>query len=105
MAMMRGLLPHRLWRCAVSTLPFGTRPPGAGLRPCPGGWFLLVLFLQSSCATVPRTHGAGTGEPGLGSATVYVVDFMEPGASNPQPVPIPRSEFQRAFQRLARDVR
>jgi hypothetical protein len=36
---------------------------------------------------------------------VYVAGFMEPGAVTTRPVPIPRPEFQQAFQRLARDVR
>lgn len=77
-----------------------------------GGWFLLLLFLQSACATrrAPGSptvgdHHASWIEPGLESATVYEVDFMEPGARALRPVPIPRLEFQRAFQRLARNVR
>ncbi|OJH41279.1 hypothetical protein BON30_10420 [Cystobacter ferrugineus] len=48
---------------------------------------------------------AATAEPGLESATVYDVDFLEPGAVATRPVPIPRAEFQRAFLRLSRDVR
>jgi hypothetical protein len=48
---------------------------------------------------------ATTAEPGLESATVYVVDFMEPGAVATRPVTIPSTEFQQAFQRLAHDVR
>nr|WP_257461919.1 hypothetical protein [Archangium lipolyticum] len=47
---------------------------------------------------------AATVEPGLESATVYVVDFMEPGAVATRPVPIPRAEFQQAFLRLSRDA-
>ncbi len=39
----------------MSTRRVGPRPPGAQLRPLMGGWFLLVLLLQSACATgVPR---------------------------------------------------
>nr|WP_239015169.1 hypothetical protein [Archangium violaceum] len=109
----------------MSTRLLGLRPPDARLRPLLGGWFLLVLFLQASCATrTPpgsllvgyRFHSltpppalkepvAPTAEPGLESATVYAVDFMEPGNVATRPVPIPRAEFQQAFQRLARDVR
>ncbi|QRN94344.1 hypothetical protein JRI60_35155 [Archangium violaceum] len=109
----------------MSTRPVGTRPPGARLRPFLGGWFLLVLFLQASCATgtppgsllvgyrsnsltpppAPKERVTSTVEPGFESATVYVVDFMEPGAITTRPVPIPRPEFQQAIQRLARDVR
>jgi hypothetical protein len=90
-----------------------------------GGWFLLVLFLQSACATgvprggmlvglrhnsltpppAPRERIPLTPEPGLESATVYAVDFLEPGAVSTQPVPIPRAEFQPAVQRLFVDVR
>jgi len=39
----------------VSTHLVGPRPPGARLRPLLGGWFLLVLVLQSACTTgAPR---------------------------------------------------
>jgi hypothetical protein len=91
-----------------------------------GGWFLLVLFL-SACATgvppggrmmgssyryrsltpppAPKERVAVTAEPGFESTTVYVADFIEPGTGATRPVPIPRVEFQQAFQRLARDVR
>jgi hypothetical protein len=48
---------------------------------------------------------AATAEPGLESATVYDVDFLEPGSIVTRPVPIPRAEFQQAFLRLAHDVR
>jgi hypothetical protein len=48
---------------------------------------------------------AATAEPGLESATVYVVDFLAPGSLATRPVPIARAGFQHAFQRLAQDVR
>jgi hypothetical protein len=48
---------------------------------------------------------AATAEPGLELASVYVVDFLEPGTLVTRPVRIARAEFQQAFQRLARDVR
>ncbi|OJH38428.1 hypothetical protein BON30_25230 [Cystobacter ferrugineus] len=48
---------------------------------------------------------AVTAEPGLESATVYVVDFLEPGTVVTRPVRISRAEFQQAFLRLSRDVR
>ncbi|QRK11178.1 hypothetical protein JQX13_14545 [Archangium violaceum] len=102
----------------------GARPSGARLSPCFGVWALIVLF-QFACATgtphgsllvgyrynpltsppAPHVRVAATAEPGLESAPVYVVDFMEPGNVATRPVPIPRAEFQQAFQRLARDVR
>jgi hypothetical protein len=53
----------------------------------------------------PKERVAPAAEPGLESATVYVVDFLEPGAVATRPVPIPRAEFQQAFLRLSRDVR
>ena len=43
--------PHHDWRCTLSPRPPGSRQPGARLRPLLGGWFLLVLFLHSACAT------------------------------------------------------
>ena len=71
-----------------------------------GGWFLLVLILHSACATsVPRGRIALTPAPGLESASVYAVDFLEPGGVATRPVPIPRAEFQPAVQRLLVDVR
>ncbi|QRK11186.1 hypothetical protein JQX13_14585 [Archangium violaceum] len=89
-----------------------------------GAWALIVFF-QFACATgAPHggllegyrhgsltppsalpARGAVTAEPGLESATAYVVDFMEPGTVATRPVPIPRAEFQRTFLRLSRDVR
>jgi len=75
-------------------------PRLVGPRPWLGGWLLLILFLQAACATgVPRgsplgghrskslasppapTERAALGEePGLESASVYSLDFLEPGA-------------------------
>jgi hypothetical protein len=46
-----------------------------------------------------------TPEPGLESASVYAVDFLELGAVTTSPVPIARAEFQPAVQRLFVDVR
>ncbi|HEX8536998.1 MAG TPA: hypothetical protein VF664_06005, partial [Cystobacter sp.] len=104
----------------MSTPLSGPRPPGVSLHPLLGGWLLLVLFLQSACATgtsrsrsldsptppsVPKRREASTAEPGLESATVYGVDFLEPGSVPTSPVRISRAEFQQAFLRLSRDVR
>ncbi len=52
-----------------------------------------------------RERIALTPEPGLESASVYAVDFVEPGAVSTRPVPLPRAEFQPAVQRLFVDVR
>jgi len=98
-----------------------TRPTWRSTAPLLGGWILLVLVLQASCARgippgslladhplrrlqIPKEHVASAGESGLASASVYVVDFMDPGTTT-RPVPIPRTEFQQAFRRLAHDVR
>ncbi|EPX59552.1 hypothetical protein D187_003042 [Cystobacter fuscus DSM 2262] len=98
------------------------RPTSARLGPCVGAWTLLTLLFACATGTprgsfvayrfnsltpppAPQEHVAATAEPGLESATVYVVDFMEPGAVATRPVPIPKAEFQRAFLRLSRDVR
>ncbi|MFY0582240.1 hypothetical protein ACN28S_55350 [Cystobacter fuscus] len=94
----------------MSNRPAGPCPPAAQLRLLLGGWFLLVLvpvlFLQSACATTaPKGGEALPAEPGLESATVYEVDFLEPVAVVTRPVRISRAEFQRAFQRLSREVR
>nr|WP_275424886.1 hypothetical protein [Archangium violaceum] len=108
----------------MSTRLPGARPKGAHLSPCFGAWALIVLF-QFACATgtphgsllvgyrcnsltlpaVTKVRVAAKAGPGLESATVYVVDFMEPGNVATWLVPIPRAEFQQAFQRLARGVR
>ncbi len=107
----------------MSTHHPGARPTGARLGPCFGAWTLIVLF-QFACATgtprgsfvayrnnsltpppAPKERVAATAEPGLESATVYVVDFLEPSTVATRPVAIPRAEFQQAFLRLSRDVR
>jgi len=86
----------------------GPRSPGASLRPLLGGWFLLVLFLHGACATAPSAPLERillTPEPGLEGASVYAVDFVEPGAVSTRPVSIAKVEFQPAVQRLLVDVR
>jgi hypothetical protein len=53
----------------------------------------------------PPERIALTPEPGLEGASIYAVDFVEPGAVSTRPVPIARAEFQPAVQRLFADVR
>ncbi|HEX8820437.1 MAG TPA: hypothetical protein VF794_10960 [Archangium sp.] len=53
----------------------------------------------------PRERISLAPEPGLESASVYAVGFLEPGAVATRPVSLPRAEFQQAVQRLSRDVR
>ena len=54
---------------------------------------------------VPQARVALAAEPGLEAATVFVVEFLEPGPVATRPVPISQAEFQRAFQRLSRELR
>ncbi|WP_095989548.1 hypothetical protein [Cystobacter fuscus] len=101
----------------------GARLTSARRSPFLGAGALLVLS-QLSCATgtprnsfvahhsnsltpppAPKEKVATTAEPGLESATMYVVDFLEPGNVATRPVPLPRAEFQQAFLRLSRDVK
>ncbi|MCY1073554.1 hypothetical protein OV287_03575 [Archangium sp. miwbw1] len=109
----------------MSTRLAGARPAGAPLGSCAGAYALIVLVFQLACATgnphggsvagarhhslmsppAPRERVDSPVEPGLESASVYEVEFLEPGAVTTRPVRIPRVEFQRAFHRLARDVR
>ncbi len=91
----------------MSTHLVAPRHAGAQLRHGWGGWFLLVLLLHSACATSGPGGSllVGYPEPGLESASVYAVDFLEPGTVSTRPVPIPRAEFQPAVQRLLVNVR
>jgi len=73
-------------------------------RPWCGPMALVVLVLHAACAT-SKERIALTPEPGLESANVHAVDFIEPGAVTTRPVPIARAEFQPAVQRLLVDVR
>ena len=93
----------------MTTHGAGTRQPFSRKRSAPGGWFLLLLFLQSACATGPRHglrggHGPPGSNPSVESTRVYTVGFLDPGALTPGPVPIARAEFKRALLLLARDV-
>jgi hypothetical protein len=83
----------------------------------------LVLCLVSACATGHPPGGTLTGsmrplsltpppapreapasEPGLEGAVVYEVVVLEPGRGTTRPVPVARVDFQRAVQRIAREV-
>jgi hypothetical protein len=83
----------------------------------------LVLFLVSACATghppggtltgsmrpvsltpPPAPREAPTSEPGLEGAVVYEVAVLEPGRGTTRPVPVAQVDFQRAVQRIAREV-
>ncbi len=90
----------------MSTRRVGPRLAGARLRPLLDGWFLLVLFLQASCATgVPR----GSMLVGLRHNSLtppqaprqYVT--LTPG-SDFAPVQVPDTEFREAFTQLVLEV-
>jgi len=73
-------------------------------RPWGGPMALVVLVLHAACAT-SKERITLTPEQGLEGASVYAVDFLEPGTVSTRPVPIARAEFQPAVQRLLVDVR
>ncbi len=96
--------------------------PPAGVPPR-RGWVWLVLCLVSACATghppggmltgsmrpasltpPPAPRQAPASEPGLEGAVVYEVGVLEPGRGTTRPVPVARADFQRAVQRIAREV-
>ncbi|HYO54338.1 hypothetical protein [Archangium sp.] len=110
----------------MSTRLYRTYSAGARLRAWLGGWALLVLFLFSACATgrppgdrmfagelrnpsltpppAPKEAVTLAPEAGLAGAVVYEVEVLEPGRVATRPVSVSRAEFQRTFQRLAREV-
>ena len=90
----------------MSTRRVGPRPPGARLRPLLGGWFLLVLFLQSACATgVPRggmlgghRHNSQTPPPAPKESVTLTP------SSDFAPVQVSDAEFREAFTQLVLEV-
>ncbi len=96
--------------------------PPAGMPPR-RWWVLLGVFLFSACATghppggtltgspralsltpPPAPREAPTSEPDLEGVVVYEVVVLEPGRGTTRPVPVARADFQRAVQRIAREV-
>jgi hypothetical protein len=86
----------------VSTRRVGPRPPGARLRSLFGGWFLLVLFLQSACATSAPWGGLTAG---------YRYESLTPPpapreyvtlspSSDFAPVQVSEAEFRESFTQL-----
>jgi hypothetical protein len=90
----------------VSTRRVGPRPPGAQLRPLLGGWFLLVLLLQSACATgVPRgalMAGYRYRAPVPPPAPRECVTLTP--SSDFAPVHVSDAEFREAFTQLVLEV-
>ena len=79
---------------------------GVRLRPRLAGQVLLLLFLSTACATghAPPPASTPARDSGTAGTTVYEVVILEPGHGTTRPVSIDRTEFQRSFQRLAREV-
>ncbi|WP_395812033.1 hypothetical protein [Archangium minus] len=75
------------------------------MGPPRGGHLVGYRYNSLTPPPAPKAREVAAAEPRLESATLYVVDLMEPGAVTTRPVPIPRAEFQQAFLRLSRDVR
>ena len=84
----------------------GPRPSGARLRPLLGGWLLLILFLQSACAT---------GTPRGGFLVGYRHNSLAPPpapkeyvtltpSSDFAPVQVSDVEFREAFAQLVLEV-
>jgi len=90
----------------VPTRRHRPRPVGARLRTLLGGWFLLVLLLQSACVTgIPRggmlvgyQHDSLTPPP---APQEYVT--LTP-SSDFAPVQVSRTEFREAFTQLVLEV-
>jgi hypothetical protein len=66
-----------------------------------GPWLLVLLVFQAACLRPSTRHL----RPKAPEAPVSEVEVLEPGPADTQPAPMDRADFQRALQRLARDVR
>jgi hypothetical protein len=72
-------------------------------RPLVDPWLLVLLVIQAACLR-PATLVAKP-SPKAPAALVYAVEVLEPGPADTRPVPVDTAAFQRALQRLARDMR
>ncbi|MGZ3460985.1 MAG: AHH domain-containing protein, partial [Archangium sp.] len=63
-----------------------------------------LLMVLTACASIPRAASHGTSPDDTADARWYDVEVIEPGTVATRPVPIDKARFQRAFQRLAREV-
>ncbi|AKJ05779.1 hypothetical protein ATI61_102833 [Archangium gephyra] len=77
-----------------------------------GCWALLVLFFSACVASHPEGRPPPTPEASRSPApesgleeVAYEVEVLEPGHGATRPVPVSRADFQRAVQRIAREVR
>ncbi|HSP78049.1 MAG TPA: hypothetical protein VLQ93_05945, partial [Myxococcaceae bacterium] len=65
----------------------------------------LLLMLLTACASTTRFTSRDTAPDYTADTRWYELEVLEPGSVSTRPVQIGREEFQRALQRLARDVR
>ncbi|WP_199243085.1 hypothetical protein [Vitiosangium sp. GDMCC 1.1324] len=65
----------------------------------------VLLILLTACASTTRYQPQGEPPDYTANTQWYDVDDVEPGAVATCPVPVDKSEFQRAIRQLAREVR
>ena len=76
------------------------------VRRLAGGWLLLLLVLHGACVTsLPGGGTHGSASRGDSVMQVHALEFLEPVAGQTRPVPIERTEFQRALPRLVTALR
>ncbi len=64
----------------------------------------VLLILLTACASTTRLDSQGPPPDYTPETRWYEVDVIAPGTTSTRPVPVDRSEFQRALRRLARDM-
>ncbi|WNG27750.1 hypothetical protein F0U62_29765 [Cystobacter fuscus] len=91
----------------MSTRLVGSRPSSARLRPLLGGWLLLVLFLQSACATGTPRGGSflvGYRHNSLTPPPAPKQDVTLTPSSDFAPVQVSDVQFRQAFTQLVLEV-
>lgn len=88
---------------ARSVYPARAVHPGGSHGLCQAGALLLILL--TACASTTRYLPHGLPPDYTPDTRWYEVDDIESGSGAMCPVPMDKSEFQRALRQLARDVR